>query len=164
MSNYAKIIVGIRTKGKDIMLKITVIDDEKEYIELIRQTVDNWLMEKGCQGEIDCFNHAEDFKAQIEAGRCYDIYFMDIEMPDINGMELAAYIRMKNIQLGYTLPKQWVSKAGMSSVRVYVSGDNLLTISDITGIFDPETLGGAWGDGKLYPLCKTISVGLNVNF
>lgn len=55
-------------KGKDIMLKITVIDDEKEYIELIRQTVDNWLMEKGCQGEIDCFDHAEDFKAQIEAG------------------------------------------------------------------------------------------------
>ena len=95
MSNYAKIIVGIRTKGKDIMLKITVIDDEKEYIELIRQTIDNWLMEKGCQGEIDCFDHAEDFKAQIKAGRCYDIYFMDIEMPDINGMELAAYIRMK---------------------------------------------------------------------
>lgn len=79
-------------------------------------------------------------------------------------LQNAAYIRMKNIQLGYTLPKQWVSKAGMSSVRVYVSGDNLLTISDITGIFDPETLGGAWGDGKLYPLCKTISVGLNVNF
>lgn len=77
------------------MLKITVIDDEKDYSELIRQTVDNWLMEKGCQGEIDCFDHAEDFKAQIEAGRCYDIYFMDIEMPDINGMELATYIRMK---------------------------------------------------------------------
>lgn len=79
-------------------------------------------------------------------------------------LQKAAYIRMKNIQLGYTLPKQWVSKAGMSSVRVYVSGDNLLTISDITGVFDPETLGSDWGDGKLYPLSKTISVGLNVNF
>ena len=79
-------------------------------------------------------------------------------------LQNAAYIRMKNIQLGYTLPKQWTSKAGLSSVRLYVSGDNLLTISDITGIFDPETLGGDWGDGKLYPLCKTISVGLNVNF
>ena len=95
MSNYAKIIVGIRTKGKDIMLKITVIDDEKEYSELIRQTIDNWLMEKGCQGEIDCFDHADDFKTQIENGRCYDIYFMDIEMPDISGMELASYVRMK---------------------------------------------------------------------
>lgn len=79
-------------------------------------------------------------------------------------LQNAAYIRMKNIQVGYTLPKQWVSKAGMSSVRVYISGDNLLTISDIIGVFDPETLGGDYGDGKLYPLCKTISVGLNVNF
>ena len=79
-------------------------------------------------------------------------------------LQNAAYIRMKNIQLGYTLPQQWISKAGMSSVRLYISGDNLLTISDITGVFDPETLGGDWGDGKLYPLCKTISVGLNVNF
>lgn len=79
-------------------------------------------------------------------------------------LQNAAYIRMKNIQIGYTLPNQWTSKAGMSSVRVYLSGDNLFTLSDITGIFDPETLGGAWGDGKLYPLCKTISVGLNVNF
>ena len=82
-------------KGKDIMLKIAVIDDEEYYSELIRQTVCNWLMEKGCQGEIDCFDHADDFKTQIENGRCYDIYFMDIEMPDISGMELASYVRMK---------------------------------------------------------------------
>jgi hypothetical protein len=71
---------------------------------------------------------------------------------------------MKNLQFGYTLPKTLVSKAGLSQVRVYISGDNLLTFSDITGIFDPETLGGDWGPGKLYPLTKTISVGLNVNF
>ena len=55
-------------KGKDIMLKIAVIDDEEYYSELIRQTVCNWLMEKGCQGEIDCFDHADDFKTQIENG------------------------------------------------------------------------------------------------
>ena len=60
-------------KGKDIMLRIAVIDDEEYYSELIRQTVCNWLMEKGCQGEIDCFDHADDFKAKIENGRCYDI-------------------------------------------------------------------------------------------
>ena len=95
MSNCVKIIVGTMAKGKDIMLKIAVIDDEKYNSELIRQTVCNWLMEKGCQGEIDCFDHADDFKTQIENGRCYDIYFMDIEMPDISGMELASYVRMK---------------------------------------------------------------------
>jgi len=76
----------------------------------------------------------------------------------------ASYIRLKNIQLGYTLPQIITKKAGISSVRFYVSGDNLLTFSNITGIFDPETLGGDWGDGKLYPLCKTISFGLNLTF
>ena len=56
------------------------------------------------------------------------------------------------------------TKVGMQMVRLYISGDNLATTSSMSKIFDPETIGGAWGDGKLYPLSKTISVGLNVNF
>ena len=76
----------------------------------------------------------------------------------------ASYIRMKNIQLGYTLPKAWVNKAGLGNVRVYLSGDNLLTFTDILNVFDPEAIGGGWGNGRLYPLQKNISVGLNVNF
>lgn len=79
-------------------------------------------------------------------------------------LQNAAYMRLKNIQLGYTLPAAWTKKALMQSVRLYVSGDNLLTLSDITGVFDPELLGGDWGPGKLYPLSKTISFGVNINF
>lgn len=79
-------------------------------------------------------------------------------------LQNAAYLRIKNAQIGYTLPQAWTRKAGMEMVRVYVSGDNLLTFSNIISIFDPETLGGDWGEGKLYPLQRTISVGLNVNF
>lgn len=81
-------------------------------------------------------------------------------------LQNAAYCRMKNLQVGYTLPKAWTNKAGLSMVRIYVSGDNLLTISDITGIFDPEALGSTYdaNSGKLYPLQRVISVGLNVNF
>ena len=79
-------------------------------------------------------------------------------------LQNAAYLRVKNAQIGYTLPKIWTKKAGMESVRIYVSGDNLLTFSDMISVFDPETLGGDWGDGKLYPLQRTISVGINVNF
>jgi len=75
-----------------------------------------------------------------------------------------SFLRLKNAEIGYTLPKAWTKKAAMESVRVYVSGDNLLTISGISDIFDPETLGGDWGPGKLYPLQRTISIGLNVNF
>ena len=79
-------------------------------------------------------------------------------------LQNAAYIRLKNIQLGYSLSQNVLSKVGLQSVRLYVSGDNLWTASQISGVFDPETIGGGWGDGKLYPLSKTISVGINVNF
>lgn len=76
----------------------------------------------------------------------------------------ASYIRIKNIQLGYTLPKVWTKKAGMERVRFYVSADNLATFTSISKVFDPEALGGAWGPGKLYPLQRTVSLGVNVNF
>lgn len=79
-------------------------------------------------------------------------------------LQNAAYLRVKNVQVGYTLPKSWTKKAAMESVRFYVSGDNLLTWTGISSIFDPETLGGDWGPGKLYPLQRTLSVGVNVNF
>jgi len=79
-------------------------------------------------------------------------------------LQNAAYLRVKNVQVGYTLPKSWTKKAAMESVRFYVSGDNLLTWTGISSVFDPETLGGDWGPGKLYPLQRTLSVGVNVNF
>lgn len=54
----------------------------------------------------------------------------------------------------------------MSSVRVYVSGDNLLTWSSLSTIFDPEATGdmAGSGSGKLYPLQRVVSIGMNVNF
>ena len=76
----------------------------------------------------------------------------------------ASYLRLKNVQIGYKLPQSWISKIKMQSVRFYISGENLWTKTEMSAIFDPETIGGSWGDGKLYPLSKTISVGLNVNF
>lgn len=79
-------------------------------------------------------------------------------------LQSAAYCRLKNVQIGYTLPKAWTKKAAMESVRFYVSGDNVLTLTSLSSIFDPETLGGEYGFGKLYPLQRTISFGVNVNF
>lgn len=81
-------------------------------------------------------------------------------------LQNAAYLRLKNIQIGYTLPKHLTQKAGMSSVRVYVSGDNLLTWTGLSDIFDPEATGdeAGTGSGKLYPLQRVVSVGVNVNF
>lgn len=79
-------------------------------------------------------------------------------------LQSAAYLRIKNFQVGYTLPRKWCNNMGIESVRIYFSGDNLLTFSSISDVFDPETLGGDWGPGKIYPLQRTLSFGLNVNF
>lgn len=80
-------------------------------------------------------------------------------------LQNAAYIRLKNIQFGYTFPRAWVNKLGLQSLRVYFSGDNLWTATGIHGYYDPENLGSADNNGgQVYPLSKTYSVGLNINF
>lgn len=84
----------------------------------------------------------------------------------------ASYIRLKNVQLGYTLPSAWMNKIGLTRCRVFVSGENLWTGTGLTKLFDPETIDG--GDtsssansaiksgGNAYPLSKTWSFGLSI--
>jgi len=71
----------------------------------------------------------------------------------------ASFIRLKSLELGYTLPKNIISKIGLSNLRVYVNGSNLFTIDDVK-IFDPEMTNGIKG----YPLNRTWTFGLNVSF
>lgn len=78
-------------------------------------------------------------------------------------LQNAAYCRLKNVQLGYTVPNKCTSKIGISSLRIYLSGENLATFTKMTKLFDPETI-GANGQGNVYPLQKTYSVGLSVTF
>lgn len=80
-------------------------------------------------------------------------------------LQNAAYIRLKNVQLGYTLPANLTHKFYVSKLRVFVSGENLWTGTSLAKMFDPETIGG--GDdtdknGNAYPLSKTISFGISV--
>lgn len=78
-------------------------------------------------------------------------------------LQNAAYIRLKNVQLGYTLPESFTRKLLVSKLRVYVSGENLWTGTQMFKTFDPETIDGGW-NGSVYPLTKTISFGLSLNF
>ncbi len=79
-------------------------------------------------------------------------------------LQNAAYMRIKNIQLGYTLPASLSNRIGANRIRVYFSAENLCTFTKMNKIFDPEATGGDWGPGKLYPLQRAISFGLNLNF
>ena len=79
-------------------------------------------------------------------------------------LQNAAYMRIKNIQLGYTLPVGLTSAWGLNRVRFYISAENLYTFTKMNKIFDPEATGGDWGPGKIYPLQRVLSFGLNLNF
>ncbi|WP_320019614.1 TonB-dependent receptor [Labilibaculum manganireducens] len=76
----------------------------------------------------------------------------------------ASYMRLKNLQIGYTFPKALVSRVGLQNLRLYVSGENLLTITNLSKTMDPETAGIGRQGGTVYPLSKTYSFGLSVNF
>ncbi len=68
-----------------------------------------------------------------------------------------AYLRIKNLQVGYTIPKNILQKVGLSSIRVYFSTDNLVTFTKFRGL-DPEKLNVSDG----YPMMRTFTFGLNV--
>ncbi|WP_159519891.1 SusC/RagA family TonB-linked outer membrane protein [Sunxiuqinia indica] len=78
-----------------------------------------------------------------------------------------SYARLKNIQLGYSLPTALLQKASISRLRVFVSAENLLTITDYDG-FDPEVASGGYTtigiDRGIYPQSRTINIGANITF
>ena len=76
-------------------------------------------------------------------------------------VEDASYLRLKNVQIGYTIPKKYTQKAHIERCRFYVSGTNLFTITKYTG-FDPEV--GSGVDYGNYPQSRTWTFGLNLNF
>ena len=74
-------------------------------------------------------------------------------------LQNAAYIRLKNLQVGYTLPTELIRKISLQKVRVFFSGDNLWTGSKMSKNFDPELL---FQNGMSYPLSYTLSFGVNI--
>lgn len=76
----------------------------------------------------------------------------------------AYYSRLKNVVLGYTVPKQYTQKFKLSNLRFYMSGQNLFTLSDFYSGYDPEVSYGGSVGGEFYPIMQTYTFGVNVNF
>ena len=73
----------------------------------------------------------------------------------------AAYFRFKNINLGYTLPTSIIKKAKINNVRLFVSGQNLITFTKAWNGFDPEINDA---NAEFYPLMRTYTAGVNITF
>lgn len=76
----------------------------------------------------------------------------------------AAYIRLKNLSIGYTLPQTWTNKLKLQNLRVYVTGENLWTGTGLTDLFDPETISTDPAGMMKYPLSAVYSFGLSVTY
>lgn len=82
----------------------------------------------------------------------------DLSYNQTRYLQNAAYLRCKNITLGYTLPKQLLQKIKLNNVRVYLSGENLFEFTPLCKNFDPELL-----DQSSHPMQRTLSIGLNIS-
>lgn len=75
----------------------------------------------------------------------------------------AAYVRLKTAVIGYTIPRRITDKLDIRNLRIYFSGQNLLTASKVSNIIDPQLIVG--GDGTpQYPIQKVYTLGININF
>ncbi|PXY01725.1 SusC/RagA family TonB-linked outer membrane protein [Marinifilum breve] len=102
----------------------------------------------------DVATHPKSFNGGVNANKNSSRYLED-----------ASYIRLRNVTLAYNLPKNVLSLLKLSNASVFVSGDNLITLTDWSGM-DPEI--GATGydntHGALYPMSKKVMVGVKVGF
>ncbi len=147
---------------------------------------DAWLNDNmfwGATGGIwssSCFtSHLDFFRPEgDEMGANLDAYFprplvdnyAKNQKVQTGYLQNAAYMRLKNLQIGYTLPNHITQKIGMSNVRIFFSAENVFTITGLPDGFDPETIHTGYGSGddmwssKTYPLSRTFSTGISINF
>lgn len=79
-------------------------------------------------------------------------------------LQNGAYLRLKNVTLGYSFSPDVLDKLHLKKLRIFMAGENLFTFTKMSTIFDPEATGGSWGNGKIYPLQKSYSLGLHIQF
>lgn len=89
----------------------------------------------------------------------YDSYGDHNQRQNSFFLKNGAFMRLKNIELSYTLPTMWAKKVGMSDCRLYVNANNLITWDHLDGLTDPESNGS-----NRYPIMKTINFGVNIKF
>lgn len=89
----------------------------------------------------------------------YDSYGDHNQRQNSYFLKNGAFIRLKNIELSYTLPALWASKVGMSDCRLFINASNLITWDKLNDLTDPESNGS-----NRYPIMKTVNFGVNIKF
>lgn len=132
----------------------------KAYYPVFYNQTDYWEPMGSCDGQYT-ENDREYWVAKNPDASLYRLYSNmqnhgSNQRASTKYLQNGAYMRLKNITLAYTFPKALISKVSLSALKVFVSAENLATISSLPKGYDPERLN--WG----YPFYRTLSFGLNV--
>ena len=132
----------------------------KAYYPVFYNQTDYWKPMGSCDGQYT-ENDREYWIAKNPDASLYRLYSNmqnhgSNQRASTKYLQNGAYMRLKNITLAYTFPKALISKVSLSALKVFVSAENLATISSLPKGYDPERL--SWG----YPFYRTLSFGLNV--
>lgn len=132
----------------------------KAYYPVFYNQTDYWEPMGSCDGQYT-ENDREYWVAKNPDASLYRLYSNmqnhgSNQRASTKYLQNGAYMRLKNITLAYTFPKALISKVSLSALKVFVSAENLTTISSLPKGYDPERL--SWG----YPFYRTLSFGLNV--
>lgn len=132
----------------------------KAYYPVFYNQTDYWEPMGSCDGQYT-ENDREYWVAKNPDASLYRLYSNmqnhgSNQRASTKYLQNGAYMRLKNITLAYTFPKALISKVSLSALKVFVSAENLATISSLPKGYAPERL--SWG----YPFYRTLSFGLNV--
>ena len=132
----------------------------KAYYPVFYNQTDYWEPMGSCDGQYT-ENDREYWVAKNPDASLYRLYSNmqnhgSNQRASTKYLQNGAYMRLKNITLAYTFPKALISKVSLNALKVFVSAENLATISSLPKCYDPERL--SWG----YPFYRTLSFGLNV--
>lgn len=112
------------------------------------------------QGTI--YKHQLDYWTPENTNAAYPRLTVDIDNNYVNSnfwIRSGSYLRLKNVVLGYTLPSSFTDRFNIDNLRLYVSGQNLITWDNFYPGFDPEITNS---NGEFYPIMKTFNLGLNI--
>lgn len=138
-------------------------------------TLDAYFWGSGSLAQVNVFKEHLDYYSETNPNAYYpnpyispvgaiNSYANKTQSPSSRYIQNASYIRLKNLTVNYTFANTWTNKFKINRLTVFGSGENLLTFTKLIGMFDPETIVGGSGTGKLYPLSKVYSFGLNITF
>lgn len=114
----------------------------------------------------------ENPNAYFPRPRAYDAFdaSRQLGVKQTRYLQNAAYLRLKNLTAGYTIPAKWTTHIGIDKARIFFSGQNLFEFTRISKAFDPEGIndevdgGTSNGRGFVYPIQRTYTFGIDVNF